>query len=280
MKWKLFSTLIFGLMVTGGPMLAQNSGNQPAILQNVTIEQKLNAQIPLDLPFRDETGAPVRFGDYFGEKPVVLALVYYECPMLCDLILNGLLKCLRVMPLDVGDDFEVVTVSFDPGETADLAAAKKANYLRQYDRPGAAAGWHFLTGDPESIRKLTEAVGFGYAYDPERDEFAHGSAIMVATPEGKLSHYFYGVEYSPKDVRLALIEASKGDIGSPVDQLLLYCYHYDPIEGKYGLVIMRVIRLAGLATVAILGTFLVVMFRRDRKAKARDSADEAAQRYH
>jgi protein SCO1/2 len=222
--------------------------------------------LPLDLIFSDEAGQAKPLRQNFGEKPAILSFVYYECPMLCTQVLNGQLESLKTLSFDVGKQFHVITVSFDPGETPALAAAKKEIYLKQYSRAGAEAGWHFLTGDTAAIRRLTQAVGFRYQYDPATDQFAHASGIMVITPQGKIARYFYGIEYSPRDLRLALVEASENKIGSPVDQLLLYCFHYDPALGKYGLVIMNVLRLAGIATVLALGTFMLVMFRRDRKA--------------
>lgn len=246
-----------------------NASAQPDILSKVGIEQRLDEQIPLELTFRDASGQSVRLQDYFAKKPVILTLVYYDCPMLCTLILNGLLKSLNTLKFDVGDQFNIITLSFDPGETPKLAASKKRIYIHKYGRVGAADGWHFLTGDENAIEKLTRAVGFNYTVDPKTGQFVHASGIMVLTPEGKLSRYFYGVEYSARDLRLALVEASNNKIGSPVDQLLLYCYHYDPTTGKYGVVIMNVIRLAGLATVLVLGSFMVIMFRRDVRNKRR-----------
>jgi len=248
---------------------AQNlpSGQPAPILRQVGIDQKLDAQIPLDLVFRDEQGRAVALREYFGEKPVILSLVYYECPMLCTLILNGLLRSLRALPLTVGKEFTVLTVSFDPREGPELAAAKKQAYVRSYGRPGAEGGWHFLTGEETAIRQLTDAVGFRYAFDPETGQFAHASAIMVLTPHGRIARYFYGVEYAPRDLRFGLIEAAQGKIGSPVDQILLYCYHYDPKTGKYSVLVLNVLRLAGAATVLILGGFMLVMFRRDRRKK-------------
>lgn len=238
----------------------------PPDLSGVGIDQKLNSQIPLDLTFRDDTGNTIRLGDYFKPgRPVLLNMVYYECPMLCTEVLNGMTSTLKVVKFDPGKDFEVVTVSFDPREKPELAAAKKKAYMQRYGRPNAAQGWHFLTGDQDSITRLTNAVGFRYKWDERTQQFAHSTAIMVATPEGKLSHYFYGVEYSPKDVRLALVEASQEKIGNPVDQVLLYCYHYDPRTGKYGAVVTRVLRLAGIATILILGSFLIIMFRKEPK---------------
>lgn len=242
------------------------------VIREVGFEQKLETQLPLDLKFRDETGREVALREYFGKRPVVLALVYYECPMLCNMILNGVASSLRVVNLDAGTDFDVVAVSFDPRETPELAAAKKEQYVEEYGRPGTASGWHFLTGDEEAIRRLTQAVGFKYFWDQESQQFAHASGVMVATPQGKLSRYFYGIEYAPRDMRLGLVEASAGRIGSPVDAILLYCFHYDPVTGKYGLVIMNVMRLAGIATVVLLAGFIVVMLRRERKARVRAEA--------
>ena len=242
---------------------AQNA--RPAPLRDVGIDQKLNEQLPLDLTFRDETGKPVQLRKYFGQKPVLLSLVYYDCPMLCTLVLNGLVRSLRAVPLDVGDQFQVVTVSFDPRETAALAAAKKETYVKRYGRAQASQGWHFLTGDEASIQQLTRAVGFRYAYDEKSGQFAHATGIMVLTPTGRLARYFYGIEYSPRDLRLALVEASANKIGSVVDQLLLFCFHYDPKTGKYSLVVMNVLRIAGMGTLLALGSFMLVMFRRDRR---------------
>ncbi|MCG8606322.1 SCO family protein [bacterium] len=258
--------------------VAQESGAsaKPDILTTVGIDQRLNENISLDLRFQDETGQTVELREYFSEKPVVLALVYYECPMLCTMILNGILKSLKALKFTVGEEFDVVTVSFDPKETADLAADKKRAYLLKYDRPKAENGWHFLTGDQNSIDALTEAVGFRYEYDEQSKQFVHASGIMVLTPEGTLSRYFYGVEYSPRDLRLGLIEASENKIGSAVDKVLLYCYHYDPSTGKYGLVIMNVIRVLGSATVLLLGTFMVIMFRRDRKVRVAETGSRAS----
>lgn len=253
-----------GGMMNGGDL---PSTTLPPNLGNVTIEQRLNEQLPLDTPFRDETGKAVTLREYFKPgRPVLLSLVYYDCPMLCTEVLNGMTGVMRLLKFDAGSEYEVVTVSFDSREKPELAAAKKKAYMQRYGRPQAAGGWHFLTGDQASIDALTKAAGFSYQWDEKLQQFAHATAIMVATPEGKLSHYFYGVEYSPKDVRLALVEASSGKIGNPVDQVLLYCYHYDPRTGKYGAVITNILRIAGVITVLILGSFLVIMFRRDRKA--------------
>jgi protein SCO1/2 len=240
----------------------------PNALSHVGLDQKLDQQLPLDLVFRDESGQEVKLGQYFGQKPVILALVYYDCPMLCTQILNGMVTSFRVLPFQVGKEFDVVTVSFDPRETSALAATKKkvyVNYLPEKMRPAATNGWHFLTGDQANISKLTEAVGFRYYYDEATKQFAHASGIMVATPHGKLSRYFYGIEYAPRDLRLGLIESSANKIGSPADQLLLYCYHYDPATGKYGAAVMKIMRIAGVITVLAIVAMLFAL--RGRKPK-------------
>ena len=244
------------------PESAMPQGGQPEVLKEVKLDQRLNNQVPLDTVFRDETGRSVQLSEYFkAGKPVVLSLVYYECPMLCNQVLNGQVSMMSVLKFDAGKEYTAVTVSFDPRETPALAASKKQTYMKRYGRAGAEAGWHFLTGDQPSIDRLTEAVGFKYAWDTNSNQFAHASAIMVLTPEGRLSHYFYGIEYAPKDVRLSLVEASAGQIGSAADQLLLYCYHYDPTTGRFKPVMM-VMRIAGALTVVGLGALLFVMVRR------------------
>jgi protein SCO1/2 len=239
----------------------QNIGQRPELLKDVGIDQNLNDEIPLDLMFRDEHGKPVELAQYFGSKPVILTLVYYNCPMLCTQVLNGLDRALKQIPMDIGKDYNVVTVSIDPSERPVLAEAKQAMYVGMYGRPGAADGWHFLTGDEREIKQLARAVGFRYAYDAESKQFAHASAIMMLTPEGRMSRYFYGIQYSERDIRLGLVEASQGKISSPIDQVLLFCYHYDPHTGKYGLLISRVIQLAGLITVLVGGVCLFFLFR-------------------
>jgi len=241
--------------------LATAAAVLPPGLRNVSLEQRLNQQVPLNLTFRDDSGREMPLSSYFGGKPVILAMVYYQCPMLCTQILNGLAISLRAMSLESGRDFEVVAVSIDPTETPDLAARKKTEYLRRYAK--SSTGWHFLTGAEPQIHQLAEAVGFRYAYDPRTKQYAHASAIMVLTPEGRLSRYFYGIEYAPRDLRLGLVEASQGRIGSPVDQVLLYCYHYDPTTGKYSAIVMNIIRLAGAFTIVIFGSLLVWIWRRD-----------------
>ncbi len=245
---------------------------RPPGLKNVGIEQHLDEQIPPDLTFRDETGTAVRLGDYFGQKPMILNLVYYQCPMLCGEVLSGLESALRVLRFDVGKEFDVITVSFDPRETPEMAAAKKAEYLKRYGRPGAAQGWHFLTGSQESIDALTEAAGFQYQYDSKTGQFAHATAIMVLTSEGKIAQYYYGVEYAPKDLRLGLVQASENKIGNLVDQVLLYCYHYDPATGKYGAIVMRIMRLSAGVTLVVLAVFMAILFRRG-SAPNRPAAD-------
>lgn len=255
-----------------GAAQALYAPQKPTILESVGLDQKLGSQAPLDLQFADESGARVRLGDYFGEKPVILTLVYYECPMLCTLILNGTVRALRTLEFSAGQEFEIVTVSIDPGETPALAAQKRAEYLDIYRREGAESGWHFLTGEEEQIRALAESVGFRYAYDPETDEYAHASGIMVLTPGGVVARYFYGVEYSPRDLRLGLIEASESRIGSPVDQVLLFCYHYDPLTGKYSFTIMNILRVAGALTLLGIVTLIVTLLRREAKSKGVASA--------
>jgi protein SCO1 len=247
-------------MVTGN--MSPPANMRPPGLKNVGIEQHLNEQIPPGLTFRDESGKAVRIGDYFGKKPVILNLVYYQCPMLCGEVLTGLDSALRVLKFDVGKEFDVLTVSFDPRETPQMASAKKAEYLKRYGRPGAEQGWHFLTGPQESVDSLTKAAGFQYEFNKETNQFAHATAIMILTPQGKISQYYYGVEFAPKDLRLGLIQASDNKIGTVVDQVLLYCYHYNPETGKYGAVITRILRLSAVATMLCVGLLIAVMSRR------------------
>lgn len=244
--------------------------------EEVGIDQRLNEDIPLDLAFQDEFGRRVKLGRYFGERPVILMMVYYECPMLCGLELNALVRTLRALEFDVGDEFSVVTVSIDPGESPGLAAEKKRSYLDAYGRDGAADGWHFLTGEEESIRRLAEAVGFRYKYIPRKDQYAHAAGLMVLTPDGTLSRYFYGVNHKARDIRLGLVEASKEEIGSPADQVLLFCYQYNPSTGKYTLMITNVLRIAGLLTVLTLGTLIALLFRWERRGRAVREQEEHA----
>jgi protein SCO1/2 len=248
------------------PAPGEPAKSKPGLLGRVRIDQRLNEQIPLDLPFVDETGRDVRLGDFFGRRPVILALVYYECPMLCTQVLNGLVTALGVLNFEPGREFEVVAVSFNPREGPGLASQKKANYLERYGRPQTAAGWHFLTGTEESIRRLTDAIGFRYEFDPAIQQYAHGAGIEVLTPKGAISRYFYGIEFSARDIRLGLIEASEDRIGTPVDDVLLFCYHYDPATGKYGAAVLRLVRIAGIATVLVFLSFLTVALRREKAA--------------
>lgn len=241
------------------------AGQMPELLQEVGLDQKLNTQVPLNLRFKDEDGRVVTLGDYFGKRPVILTLNYFECPMLCTEVLNGLVSALGVMNFSVGKEFDVVTVSFDPRDTPERARQKKAAYLGRYKRPGSESGWHFLTGSDHEIAALTRAVGFRYAYNAKAGQFAHASGVMVATPEGRLSHYFYGIEYGPRDLRLALVEASDHKIGTAVDQVLLACFHYDPSSGRYSMAVMTAVRAAGLAMVGLIVGAIVLMRRRERR---------------
>jgi protein SCO1/2 len=258
---------------------AWSQGNQPAyalqsdggstnqklsIFDKVGFDQRLNQQIPLDLTFLDENGQPVQLKQYFGSKPVILSLVYFQCPMLCSQVLNGMAGSFNgITRFNVGRDFNVITVSFDPRDTPESAAESKKTYLERYRRPGAGAGWHFLTGKKEQIDALASAVGFRFAWDPKIQQFAHASGIMLLTPDGRLAQYYYGIEYAPRDIQLGLIQSSQGKIGNVVDKVILYCYEYDPARGKYGAVVFRILRLSALATVLVLGGFMIVMFRRD-----------------
>jgi protein SCO1/2 len=237
-------------------------------LKKVGVDQKLNAQLPLHLEFKDEQGSTVKLGDYFRTKPVIIAPVYYECPMLCSQILNGLVGSLRAVTFISGEDFEVVAVSFDPADTPETARKKKNTYVRRFGKPGAEEGWHFLTGSEANIKQLMDSMGYRYEFLPKIKQFAHASAVMVATPQGRLSRYLYGVEYAPRDVRLALVEASQGKIGNPVDSILLFCYHYDPATGKYSAAALNVIRLLGVALLLALGTFMFMSARRNPAPKA------------
>jgi protein SCO1/2 len=241
------------------------ASNVPPQFKAVTFAQRLNTRLPLELPFRDETGKTVALGDYFGKRPVVLAFVYYQCPMLCAQTMNGISSALKVLRFNVGQEFDVVLVSFDPRDTPEAANAKKRAHLIHWKSEDEAAGWHFLTGDEASIRAVTSAAGFTYEWDEKTGQFAHVSGLLTATPDGRLSRYFYGVEYSPKDLRMALVESGEGKIGSPVEELLLYCFQYDPTTGKYGLVVMNLVRLGGVLTVALMAGFVLLVRRRDSR---------------
>ena len=244
------------------PVMQNPTGN-PEVMKQIGMDQKLDAQVPLDLAFRNEQGATVPLRQYFGKRPVILTLVYYECPMLCTFVLNGVLNSAKALSFEIGKDYDVVTVSIDPTETPLLAESKHTMYAGLYGRPGAVAGWHFLTGEEATIRQLANSVGFRYVYDSASKQYGHASGIMVLTPQGRVSRYFYGITYMPRDVRFALVEASGGKIGTPVDQILLTCFHYDPMTGKYGLVISRVVRAAGIATVLAIGGMVFVLRRRE-----------------
>ena len=269
------ATAALAVMAVAAPLaqraaLGSAAPGQPAMaplpmLKDVRIDQKLDEAVPLDLPFVDETGKDVMLQQYFGARPVVVALVYYECPMLCTQVLNGLFTSMEPLKLDAGRDFDLVVVSFDPGETPAMATAKKAAYLKHYQRPTADAGIHFLTGRQPAIDRLADAVGFRYAYDETIDQYAHPAAVTILTPQGHVSKYLYGVEFAPMDFRFAVVSAGEGKIGTLVDQALLYCFHYDPATGKYSVAIMTFVRLAGLLTLAGLGAFLFVHLRRERR---------------
>lgn len=246
------------------------AGQSPKPLRDVGFDQRLGEQVPLDLPFVDSQGRSVELGQYFADKPVVLALVYFDCPMLCPMTLNGLASSLKALTFEVGKDFDVVVVSFNPKETPKEASSRRVEVIHQYGRSGTDGGWHFLTGEESSISRLAKAVGFRYTYLPDKGEYAHAAGIVVLTPGGQVARYFFGIEYPPKDLRLGLVEATDGTIGSPVDQLLLYCFHYDPEIGRYSAVTLNILRLAGAVTVIALVLFIVIMVRRERKRTRND----------
>jgi protein SCO1/2 len=247
-----------------GDMVAREK--PPPLLEGVRIDQRLNEQVPADAVFRDETGREVRLGDYFGRRPVVLALVYFRCPKLCTLVLNGLTEAMKPLTLELGRDFDVVTVSFDPLDTPETAAGKKKNYLALYGRPGGEAGWHFLTGTEPQIHRVTEAVGYRYRYDPQSQQYIHPAGITILTPDGRIARYLFGIQYLPRDLRLALVEASQRKIGTPADVVLLYCFHYDATTGKYSANVMRLVRLCGGLSIAVLAGFYVMVWWRSRRA--------------
>ena len=260
-----------------GGIISPPASMRPPGLQFVGIEQHLNAEVPGELQFKDELGNPVKFGDYFGHgRPVILNLGYYQCPMLCGELLHGLVGSMKALTFDLGKDYDVVTVSFDPRETVDMAAEKKRDMMKRYGRPNADKGWHFLTGQADQIAALTKAVGFQYQFDPVTQQYAHATAIMVLTPDRHIAEYLYGVEFAPKDLRLGLVQASQGKIGNVADQVLLYCYHYDPRTGKYGAIISNVLKLAGGATLLILGGFIFVMLRADSRKRLQQAPVSSA----
>ena len=253
---------------TGGmPEQGKPSSLKPEQLKEVSFKQRLNERLPLDATFRDEYDREVTLGRYFNQqRPVILAFVYYQCPMLCTQVMNGISSSLRALTFTAGEDFDVVLVSFDPRDTPAAAAEKKRTHLKYWASEQTSGGWHFLTGDEAIIKRVANAAGFTYQWDPQTQQFAHVSGVLVATPDGKLSRYFYGVEYSPKELRMALVEAGQGHIGSAIDELLLYCYHYDPETGRYGVMIMNLVRAAGILTVASMVGFIVVSRRRENTA--------------
>ena len=262
------------LRYAGDPTKQSDPAHQmPGILKEVTFRQQLNEQLPLDAAFKDEAGRDVRLGDYFKTgKPVVLAFVYYECTMMCTQVMNGISSALKPLTFTPGQDFDVVLVSFDPRDTPRAATEKKAAHLQYWSTQANAGGWHFLTGTETEIRRVAQAAGFSYQWDERNQQFAHVSGVLVVTPEGRLSRYFYGIEYSPKELRLALVESGKGAIGSKIDELLLYCFHYDPESGRYGVVVMNLIRLGGVVTVALVAGFILLMRRRESRTTAEGRA--------
>jgi protein SCO1/2 len=271
----LLSAPLFAQVTSyGDKQSGENTGDQlPTVLQKVGVSQHLNQQLPLDASFVDESGKSVKLGNYFGKHPALVSLVYYTCPMLCSEELDGITSSLEMVKLTPGKDFDVVVISIDPSDTPEQAANSKALYVKRYGRPETAAGWHFLTGQRPAIDAVTNAVGFGYVRVPGPDgklsQFAHASSIELVTPQGKLAQYYLGVEYSPKDMLLGLIDASGNKIGSPVANILTYCYHYDPQTNRHSLIVARVVQFGGMITVASLGGFMFLMFRKDVKL-ARD----------
>lgn len=246
----------------------ETPGNQLEMLKQVGFDQKLNAQLPLDLPFRDHTGKEVTLGSYFQDKPVVLIPVYFECPMLCNLSMAGLVKSLKVLSFQAGKEYKVLMYSIDPKETPELAAEKRKAYMKRYHRPGTEDGWNFIVGNEESVRRLSESIGFRYVYDPTIKQYAHAAGVIVATAKGRVSRYLYGIDYAPKDLKMGIVEASDGKIADPVSQLLLLCFHYDPTSGKYTMAIMTVVRAAGILTLLAMGMFLVGTLRKERSRAA------------
>lgn len=263
---------ILSLALAGAPFLGAQA--RPALARDVNFEQKLNAPVPLDLTFHDETGRTVPLRAYFGDKPVVLELVYFRCPNLCPMSMHATVMGLKHVPLQPGRDYNVVVVSFDPSDTPAMATEKKAFYAEEFGKPGFNEGWHFLTGSQENVSRLGSAVGFGYRYDQATHQFVHASGIMVATPDGKMSRYFYGINYAPADLRMALVEASQHKIGSPVDAILLFCFHYDVYQGKYTLVILNILKIFAAITLLVLGGLVYLLMRNDKKKTARPAWKE------
>lgn len=268
----LLTPLLLSAGARAQDVFLQNPSGKPEVLQKVGLDQKLDGQVPLDIPFRDEHGKTVTIRELLQDKPAILTLVYYQCPMLCTEVLNATLNSLKEVPLNMGKDFNVITVSIDPTERPVLADAKQIMYAGLYGRPGAVHGWHFLTGDEPQIQQLASSVGYRFVYDKDSSQFAHASGIMVLTPEGRVSRYFYGISYAPRDLRLGLVEASEGRIGSPVDAILLFCFHYEPSTGKYGVAILRVVRAAGILTVILIALGIFLFLRREKHSVAAGSA--------
>ncbi len=270
------TVLLPSAVIAQGPLPRQEPGDpataKPGLLSRIGIDQRLNEQVPLDLSFVDESGREVKLREYFGKRPVLLALVYYECPMLCTQVLNGVTGALKVLNFDVGKEFDVVAVSINPREGPGLAAAKKQAYLDRYGRPHTAAGWHFLTGREENIRALANAVGFRYEYDEEIKQYAHGAGVELLTPTGLIARYFYGIEYSPRDIRLGIVEAADEKIGSAIDHVMLLCYHYDPTTGKYGTTVITMVRIGAVMTMIGFAAFLFASVRRDRASRHQAAA--------
>jgi protein SCO1/2 len=275
MVWKQRYIPLLGLLL-GGLLTAaiepasghHNAQHKPALLRDVGLDQRLGETVALDAIFHDEAGKTVRLGDYFGARPVLLVLSYFQCPRLCPLVLDGLTRSLKTLAFSIGEQFQVITVSIDTRDTPEIATAKKFRYVQQYGRPAAADGWHFLTGGSSEIARLARSVGFRYTYDAQADQFVHAAGIMILTPKGKLARYVYGIDYAPQAVRLGLVEAGANTIGSPIDRLLLFCYHYDPSSGTYSLIIMNVVRLAGAVTILGVGALMGVLFYRERRKNA------------
>jgi protein SCO1/2 len=267
-KYIAMLLLMCAFLLPAAPALA-DGGPSDSIVDKVGFDQRLNEQVPFDLMFHDETGALVRFGSYFGTKPVVLMLGYLGCPNLCSIVSKGMVASFNQLAFNIGEQFNVVSVSIDPRETPDIAATKKTEYLRDYNRPNAEKGWHFLTGEEAAIARLARAVGYRYAFDPQIDQYAHPAGLVVITPKGKISRYFYGVEYNPNDLRLGLVEASSDKIGTPIDSFLLRCYHYDVTTGKYSLQIMNVLQITGIVTVFLLGGALFMLARHNRRPQVK-----------
>ncbi|MBK9216736.1 MAG: SCO family protein [Chloracidobacterium sp.] len=267
-KTEHYNSPLYSPKVYDPSAAASATSGLPEALKTVGIEQKLGEQLPLDTEMKDETGKLVKLGSFFNNgRPVIIAFVYYECPMLCNQVLNGLTGSLKGINLNVGKDFDVVAISFDAREfdSPDVAKAKKEGYIERYGRPGSENGWHFLTGTQTSIDAVTKAAGFGYQWDERTQQFAHAAAVMVTTPDGRLSHYFYGIDYAPRDLKFGLMESADNKVGSAAEQLLLYCYHYDPATGKYGLAILRVMRAGGILTLIAMGAMGFIFWRRNKK---------------